>query len=686
MSTVVDISPRSIKTAGLREPPSQGTRPLNIAVKVEAADATAEAYATPLAEINPAKVERFQADTVWPFFARLRREDPVHFTPESEFGPYWSMTKWDDIMAVDTDHEAFSSADGIALPNLKAMEEQRKVMGDQPRRRGAGFISMDEPDHAPRRKAVSPTLAPANLAKMAPVVRERAGQILDSLPIGEEFDWVDRVSKELTAMTLATLFDFPFEQRRKLPWWSDMFMNQPGHGPVESWQQKGEAIAECFAAFTELWNQRVNAEPGIDMISMLAHNPATRDIAVEEYQGTVVLLIVGGNDTTRNTISGSIYALNKHPDQYDKLRANPDLVLPMVSETIRWQTPLAHMRRVATRDVEIGGKSIRKRRQRRHVVHLGQPRRDGDRESRRLHHRSRAAPPTHVLRLRHPPLRRQPRRRVAAHNHLGGDPQALPQDRIGERADPHLLLLRPRLRKSSRSHPGARLTSPPNPAMRDDGATLGPERAPLRRRDAEATRAAILAAAKTQFARLGYDRAALRDIATEAGADVALIKRYFGGKEALFTEALKASFRPDPLRDWDKASFAREIATLMAGPAHHDETRTHSFQFLLRAATSPTTAPLLSLAIQERFLGPIRDWLGGEEAPARARVLAAIVIGFLVERLIRGEPLRGRERAVFIDQASATFEAMVRPRTNQLGTVVGPRYRGARTAALDREG
>jgi cytochrome P450 len=159
-------------------------------------------------------------------------------------------------------------------------------------------------------------------------------------------------------MTLATLFDFPFEQRRKLPWWSDMIMNQPGHGPVESWKQKGEATFECFNAFVELWNQRVNAEPGNDLISMMAHNPATRDMPIETYQGNVVLLIVGGNDTTRNTISGSVYALNKNPDQYDKLRANPDLVLPMISETIRWQTPLAHMTRVATRDVELGGKTI----------------------------------------------------------------------------------------------------------------------------------------------------------------------------------------------------------------------------------------------------------------------------------------------------------------------------------------
>jgi len=332
---------------------------MGTAAKIDQAATAAEAYATPLADINPARPDRFKADTIWPYFERLRREDPVHFTPESEFGPYWSITRWHDIMAVDTDNEAFSSADGIALANLEAIAEQEKVLGPR-QRRGAGFITMDEPEHMPRRKAVTPTVAPANIAKMAPLVRERAGQILDSLPIGEEFDWVDLVSKELTAMTLATLFDFPFEERRKLTFWSDVVTNMPGHGPVTSWEQKGQAMFECFATFQELWNDRLNAEPGIDLISMLAHNDATRNMDMAEYQGTVILLIVGGNDTTRNTISGSVYALNKYPDQYAKLRANPGLVLPMVSETIRWQTPLAHMRRVATRDVEIGGKTIRK--------------------------------------------------------------------------------------------------------------------------------------------------------------------------------------------------------------------------------------------------------------------------------------------------------------------------------------
>ena len=293
---------------------------MNIAVRIDSDEAIREANETPLELLNPGRADRFQKDTILPVFARLRREDPVHFTAESDFGPYWSVTRWKDIMAVDTNHDVFSSAQGITLPNLVALAEQQKVLGELARPRtggGAGFITMDEPEHGAQRKAVSPTVAPANLQRMAPIVRERAGLILDSLPIGKEFDWVDLVSKELTAMTLATLFDFPFEDRRKLTYWSDIVTNPPGHGPVKSWEHKFQAMGECFGAFEELWNQKVNAEPSADLISMLVHNPATRNMDRDTYRGNVILLIVGGNDTTRNTISGSVVALNQFPAQYD---------------------------------------------------------------------------------------------------------------------------------------------------------------------------------------------------------------------------------------------------------------------------------------------------------------------------------------------------------------------------------
>jgi AcrR family transcriptional regulator len=188
-------------------------------------------------------------------------------------------------------------------------------------------------------------------------------------------------------------------------------------------------------------------------------------------------------------------------------------------------------------------------------------------------------------------------------------------------------------------------------------AALAPDRP--RKRDAQATRERILEAAIDRFARLGYDSASLRDIAAGAGVDVALIGRYFGGKEGLFTEALKASINADNLRLWDRKSYPGEVARLMADEVHVGGERTRSFQFVLRAATSPATAPLLNLAVQERFLAPIRAWLGGEDAGPRARVLAAVIIGFLVERLIRGEPLTGHERDVFIERATRILSELV---------------------------
>jgi cytochrome P450 len=310
------------------------------------------AYALPLENINPAQPALFESDTHWPYFERLRKEEPVHFTRESAFGSFWSITKYNDIMAIDTNHQMFSSESSLGGITI----------GGEPGGEGPlpMFIAMDPPKHDVQRKTVSPVVAPDNLARLAPIIRERAGLILDSLPIGEEFDWVDKVSIELTTMTLATLFDFPFEQRRKLTRWSDVITAAPGHGIVDTMEQKMTEIRECFDCFTQLWNERVNAPPAGDLVSMLAHSPATRNMEPREYHGNVVLLIVGGNDTTRNTISGSVLALNQNPAQYRKLRENRALIPGMVSETIRWQTPLAHMRRTALSDIDFRGKRIRK--------------------------------------------------------------------------------------------------------------------------------------------------------------------------------------------------------------------------------------------------------------------------------------------------------------------------------------
>jgi cytochrome P450 len=222
------------------------------------------------------------------------------------------------------------------------------------------FIAMDPPKHDVQRKTVSPIVSPASLMQLEPIIRERAAGLLDSLPIGETFDWVDRISIELTTQMLATLFDFPWEDRRKLTRWSDVATALPGQGLIETEDERRAELYECLDYFTRLWNERVNAPPAQNLISMLAHGESTKNMEPLEYLGNLILLIVGGNDTTRNSISGGLVALNENPAEYDKLRANPELIPSMVSEIIRWQTPLAHMRRTALADYEIGGKTIKK--------------------------------------------------------------------------------------------------------------------------------------------------------------------------------------------------------------------------------------------------------------------------------------------------------------------------------------
>jgi len=310
-------------------------------------------HSIPLEKINPSDSEIFETDTMWGYFERLRNEAPVHYCAESEFGPYWSVTKFDDIVEVEKNPETFSSLRSIVVgdPNPDFPIE-------------AGFITMDGERHQAHRSVVQPVVAPRNLKRLEPMIRERVAEILDGLPIGETFDWVDRVSIELTTGMLATLFDFPYEDRRKLTFWSDMATASPDQvgavGITE--EERKDALMKCLEEFTALWKEREDKPEGaeLDLITALANGDATRGMSPLDYLGTLILLIVGGNDTTRNSISGGVVALNEYPAEYQKLRDDPKLIPNMVSEMIRWQTPLAHMRRTATRDSELGGQQIKK--------------------------------------------------------------------------------------------------------------------------------------------------------------------------------------------------------------------------------------------------------------------------------------------------------------------------------------
>ncbi len=314
-----------------------------------------EAADLALDEINPLNPHLFREHRWHEHFARLRREDPVHFNELGSAGRYWSVTTYDDVRTVDGDWKTYSSADGITIgPPVGA--PLPPTIGNA----ASSFIAMDPPDQTTQRKTVRGISAPSSLRNLDDLIRERTIGVLDSLPEGETFDWVETVSIELTTLLLATLFDFPLEDRHKLTRWSDIVTTIPQRGGVvESGAQQRAEMAECLDYFEELWVER-RANPGFDLVSMLAHGEGTKDMPPAAHLGNLFLLIVGGNDTTRNSMSGSVYGLNTHPDQYTKLIADPSLVTNLVPEIIRWQTPLSYMRRTATCDTELGGKQIRK--------------------------------------------------------------------------------------------------------------------------------------------------------------------------------------------------------------------------------------------------------------------------------------------------------------------------------------
>lgn len=307
-------------------------------------------YAIPLDEINPSDPNLFMNDVHWGIFGRLRKEDPVHYCKDSMFGPFWSLTKFNDIMETEKDHARFSSDAGITLADRQLDFNTRN------------FIAMDPPKHDVQRKAVTGVVAPMNLAKLEPIIRSRAAKILDELPMNQEFNWVEHVSIELTTQMLATLFDFPFEDRRKLTYWSDMATSGELSGGPTPEPVRRAALMECLEVFTGLWNDRINNDPSddIDLISMMAHNPQTQNMDPMEYLGNLVLLIVGGNDTTRNSLTGGVYFLDRNPAEFAKVKADKGLIPTMVPEIIRYQTPLAYMRRTATVDTKIGNKNIKK--------------------------------------------------------------------------------------------------------------------------------------------------------------------------------------------------------------------------------------------------------------------------------------------------------------------------------------
>ncbi|MBN8871293.1 MAG: cytochrome P450 [Rhodospirillales bacterium] len=313
------------------------------------ADPSSPAWTLPLERFDMSDPRYYQEDSWHPYFERLRREAPVHFTADSAYGPYWSVSRYADIMQCEVNHQVFSNEIGGIQ-----VEDQPKDLARP------SFIRMDPPKHDEQRKVVSPIVAPANLQNMEPLIRARTRAVLDALPRNETFDWVQHVSVNLTTMMLATLFDFPFEERARLTYWSDVAIAnvRAPDAPVKSEEERFAVLKEMAETMSRLFEERRGAPPKFDLLSMLAHGAATREMPLREFMGNLALLIVGGNDTTRNSMTGGLMALNAFPDEYRKLRENPALVESLVPEVIRYVTPVIHMRRTTTRETEVAGTRI----------------------------------------------------------------------------------------------------------------------------------------------------------------------------------------------------------------------------------------------------------------------------------------------------------------------------------------
>ena len=284
-------------------------------------------------------------------FAHLRAHAPVYRCAASKFGPYWSISTYQPIVDIEARPDIFSSSHhhGGSIT----------IADRPPGKRFPNFINMDAPEHTPQRMTVAPAFVPPELRRMSIDIRTRTAQVLDALPWDAPFDWVDRVSVELTTQMLAILFDFPWEDRRKLPFWSDVAGNIEAFGDPAAQEERLKNLADMGAYFQRLWDQRATGDPAPDLLSRMIHSEAMGSMSMTEFIGALTLLIIGGNDTTRNTMTALAYAFDKFPDQRAKLEADPSLMANAFQELVRWQTPLAHMRRTCVVDTEVEGQTIK---------------------------------------------------------------------------------------------------------------------------------------------------------------------------------------------------------------------------------------------------------------------------------------------------------------------------------------
>lgn len=285
-------------------------------------------------------------------FAKLRAEMPLSWRPESPFGAYWSVVTHDLVQEVELRHDVFSSR--WDMGNITIAEA---VNGEG----FPNFIAQDPPIHTAQRRVIAPAFSPSQILKLEKLVRERTEKLLAELPRGEEFDWVERVSLPLTLGMLCILFDMPFEEWRDIKRWSDWASGVSEDNLNEEYRaQFLVQMGEMLARFDRELEDRRAKPPTDDLLSRMVHSEAMGNMDAMERIANIALLIVGGNDTTRNSMSALVEAFDKYPGELDRLRADASLIPNAAQEIIRWQSPVTHMRRTALEDTELAGQRIGK--------------------------------------------------------------------------------------------------------------------------------------------------------------------------------------------------------------------------------------------------------------------------------------------------------------------------------------
>ena len=292
-------------------------------------------------------------------FARLRREQPVYWNPEVDGPGFWSLTRYADIVEVSRRPELFSSAHengGHRIFN----ENEVGLTGANESAIGVPFISRDPPSHGEYRKFIMPALTPKRLEGIEQRVSARCAALLDQVPLDEAVDIVPLLSAPLPLLTLADLLGVSFDLWPKLYDWTNAFVGEDDPDFRRSPEAMAETLGEFFAFARDLFDRR-RAEPGPDIASLLANSQiGGRPAPFGEFVANLILTLVGGNETTRNSLSHTLSAFAAHPGQWDRVRENPETLAAAVREMVRYASPVMHMRRTAVADTEIGGQRIAK--------------------------------------------------------------------------------------------------------------------------------------------------------------------------------------------------------------------------------------------------------------------------------------------------------------------------------------